>query len=144
MNRFRDTLLNSDPGVSVSSREPWFDYLENVSIVLFRYKKMGPKTTWYSYVRFDISTRFVDTGVRNISKNTPPLIWGKYCRDCSVQGRLSIPTGNKHFKRILTQVKTFLRPLAPDKLFSKSFFIVFLRTISKTVPDIEKCVGSNL
>jgi len=39
-----------------------------------------------------------------------------------------------HFKRISTQVKTSLEPLAPDKLFSKTFF----SDTSKTVRDIEK------
>ena len=43
----------------------------------------------------------------------------------------------KYFERILTQVRTFLEPLAPDKLFEKQFF----RNISKPVRDIKKIYG---
>jgi len=64
---------------------------------------------------------------------------GKYYTDCAVQGRISIPSQVKYFKRVLTQVKTFLRPLAPDKLFSEFFLI------SQKALEISKtCIESNL
>jgi len=61
----------------------------------------------------------IQQGFEISQKHSPPLILGKYCPECDIQGRLSIP---KYFKRISTQVKTFLKPLAPDKVFWKSFF----------------------
>jgi len=65
---------------------------------------------------------------------------GKYCSDCAVQGRLSIPSHEKYFKRSWTQVKTFLKPLAPDGLFFP-FKNSFYEIILKTVRDIEKMNG---
>ena len=62
------------------------------------------------------------------SQKTPPPNFLEVMHGCAVQGRLSIPSTDKYFKRNLIQVKTFLEPLAPDKLFQKQFF----RHISKT------------
>jgi len=79
-------------------------------------------------------------GSKNLKNHhPPPLILGIYCPDCAVQGRLLILSSDKYFKRISTQVKTFLRPLAPDKLFPKTDF--FFQNISKTVRDNEKRYG---
>jgi len=72
------------------------------------------------FAHFDVSNSFWETGVQKNVKNTPPLILGKYYSDCDVQGRLSIPSQGQYFKRFLTRVKTFSRPLAPDKLFLKT------------------------
>jgi len=75
-----------------------------------------------------ITKRFWDTaGSKKTQTTPPPLILGKYYPDCAVQGKLLISNWNKYFKRISTQVKTFLRPLAPVKLFSKSVFSKYLK-----------------
>jgi len=62
-------------------------------------------------------------GSKNLKKKHPsPLILGKYCPNCAVQHLLLISTENKYFNRTSTKVRTFLEPLAPDKLFSKTVF----------------------
>ena len=77
-------------------------------------------------VHFDSSNRFWDTGVRKIVKNTPTPNFGEILSRLRRQGRLSILSPGKYLKRVLNQVKTFLRPLAPDELFSKTVFSKYL------------------
>jgi len=72
---------------------------------------------------------------KNLKKHSPPQILGKYCPDCTFQGKHSSLGYDKCFKRISTQVKTFSKLLALDKLFSKT---VFFRNISKPVRDVGK------
>jgi len=59
------------------------------------------------------------------------LILGKNYLDCAVQGRLSIPSWGIYFERVLTQVKTFLRPLAPHNFFPKIVFSKYLKNRKK-------------
>ena len=66
-------------------------------------------------------------GFQKSQKDLPSLIIEKYCPDCSVQHLLSISSSDKYIKRISTQVKTFWRPLAPDKLFSKTVLPKYLK-----------------
>jgi len=80
-------------------------------------------------------------GPNKRKQHPPPLILGNYYPDRAVQGKLSIPSLGKYFKRVLTQVNTFLRPLAPDKLFSKT---VFFKISLKPLEISKKWTESNL
>jgi len=79
-------------------------------------------------------------GLGKSQKTPPPLILENYCPDCAAQGRLRIPSQNKHFKGILTTVKTFLEAHAHEYYF---FSEQFLKNISKT-HILEKRIGSKL
>jgi len=92
-------------------------------------------------VHFDSSNRFWDTGVRKIVKNTPTPNFGEILSRLRRQGRLSILSPGKYFKRFLTKVKTFLRLLAPVETYFKNR--VF--KISQKPLEISKeCTQSNL
>ena len=72
-------------------------------------------------------TVFEIQGAEKSQKHPLPLILGKYCPDCSVQHLLSILSYDEHFKRISTEVRTFLRPLAHDKVFQRTVFSKYLK-----------------
>jgi len=55
-----------------------------------------------SYLEVDF-LHDANTSIDMEVKHPPPLISGKYYPDCAVQGRLSIPSEGKYFKRVLIE-----------------------------------------